>query len=133
MKISKGAEYGLMAMIFLAKNPVRKSGRSIFSLREISAETKTSFVFLEKIFSKLEKVGLVKGIIGVRGGYVLARSPKKISANDIVSVLDGSPGEIVNCVGCNNKGNCAAKVVWAQVELALRKTLSSITLADLIK
>ena len=40
MKISKKAEYGLVAMIFLAKNPVRKSGKGIFSLREISAETK---------------------------------------------------------------------------------------------
>ena len=133
MKISKKAEYGLMAMIFLAKNAIRKSGHGIFSLREISAETKMSFVFLEKIFSKLEKAGLVKGIKGVRGGYVLAKSPKKINANDIVSVLDGSPEEIVNCAGCSKKGSCSAKTVWAQVEVALRKTLSGITLADLIK
>lgn len=133
MKISKKAEYGLMAMIFLAKNPVHKNGGAIFSLREISAETKTSFVFLEKIFSKLEKAGLVKGVKGVRGGYVLAKSPKKINANDIVSVLDGSPEEIVNCYQCTNKGNCTAKMVWAKVEAALRKTLKSITLADLVK
>ncbi len=121
-----------MAMIFLAKNPVHKSGKGIFSLREISAETKTSFVFLEKIFSKLEKSGLVKGIKGVRGGYVLTRSPKKITANDIVSVLDGSPEEIVDCAYCSKKANCTTKMVWAKVELALRKTLSSITLANLI-
>jgi Rrf2 family cysteine metabolism transcriptional repressor len=133
MKISKKAEYGLMAMIFLAKNIVHKKGHRIFSLREISAETKTSFVFLEKIFSKLEKAGLVKGIIGVRGGYVLAKQPQKINANDIVSLLDGNPEGIVNCSCCSKKGNCAAKMVWAKVEIALRKTLSSITLADLIK
>lgn len=133
MKISKRAEYGLMAMIFLAKNPIHKSGRGIFSLREISAETKTSFVFLEKIFSKLEKAGLVRGIKGFRGGYVLAKDLKKINANDIISVLGGSPKEIVNCLGCNKKGNCSAKMVWAKVELSLSKTLKSITLADLIK
>ena len=133
MKISKKAEYGLMAMIFMAKNPVHKKGGGIFSLREISAETKISFVFLEKIFSRLEKAGLVKGTKGFRGGYVLAKSSKKISANDIVSLLDGSPEEIVNCLNCSKKGKCSAKTVWAQVELALHKTLSSITLADLIK
>lgn len=133
MKISKKAEYGLMAMIFLAKNPVRKSGGGIFSLRDISAETKTSFVFLEKIFSRLEKAGLVMGIKGGRGGYVLAKNPKKINANDIVSLLDGSPEKIVNCSRCSKKGNCTTKTVWAKVEVALRKTLSAITLADLIK
>ena len=133
MKISKKAEYGLMAMIFLAKNPVRKNGTGIVSLREISVETKTSFVFLEKIFSKLEKAGLVNGIKGMRGGYILARSPKKINTNDIVSVLDGGPEQIVDCAYCNKKGNCTTKMVWAKVELALRKTLKSITLADLIK
>ena len=133
MKISKKAEYGLMAMIFLAKNPVHKNGRGVFSLREISAETRTSFVFLEKIFADLEKVGLVRGIKGVRGGYVLTKSPKKINAHDIVSVLDGNPQEIVDCSRCIKKGNCSAKTVWAQVEMALNKTLKSITLADLIK
>jgi len=133
MKISKKAEYGLVAMIFLAKHPVRKSGGGIFSLREISAETKTSFVFLEKIFSKLEKAGLVRGIKGMRGGYVLGKSPKKISANDIVSLLDGDSKEIVNCSICSKKGNCVAKSVWAKVEVALHKTLSAITLQDLIK
>jgi len=133
MKISKKAEYGLMAMIFLAQNPIRKVGGGVFSLREISAETKTSFVFLEKIFSRLEKAGLVKGIKGMRGGYVLARSPKSINANDIVSILDGSPEEIVNCSCCNKKGSCVAKTVWAKVEIALRKTLKSITLESLIK
>jgi len=133
MKISKKAEYGLMAMIFLARNPVRKGKGGIFSLREISAETKTSFAFLEKIFSKLEKAGLVNGMKGFRGGYVLAKNPKKISANDIVSVLDGGPEKIVDCSLCGRKGNCSAKTVWAKVEIALNKTLSSITLADLIK
>ena len=143
MRISKKAEYGLMAMIFLARQSLgvgglvksknKKSVSRPFSLREISAKTKTSFVFLEKIFSKLEKAGLVVGTKGMKGGYVLAKNPKKISANDIVSVLDGNPEKIVDCSCCSKKGDCIAKTVWARVELALKKTLSSITLADLVK
>jgi len=136
MKISKKTEYGLKAMVFLAKNPIRKAAKgapqSPFSLREIAAKTKISFGFLERIFSKLEKAGLVKAKLGVRGGYFLAKPAKKISVADIVVVLEEDL-EVVHCQGCPMAGGCSSASMWQEVEQSINKTMGKKTLADLIK
>jgi Rrf2 family protein len=129
IKISKKSQYGLRAMIYLAKN--YKSKR-VISIKNISEKEGIPFEFLEKIFSQLEKSGLVIGKKGVNGGYVLAKSPTKISASDIVFVLEDNKNS-VNCALCWKKNKCVSKSVWAKVDLALNKALKSITLASLIK
>lgn len=126
MKISKRAEYGLMAMTHLAKN------KKVISIREISNIEGMPFEFLSKIFAKLESVKLVKAKHGANGGYVLAKTANKISVNDIISALEGNK-KTVDCACCQMKNNCSAKNVWIKVELALNKTLKSITLKNLIK
>lgn len=136
MKISKKTEYGLRAMIFLAKNPYREGGRGKitrpFSLREIAAKTKMPFGFLERIFSKLEKAKLVKAKLGVNGGYFLARPAKKITTADIVEILEEDLA-VVHCKGCPMAGGCSSKNIWDEVKESINKTMGKKTLADLIK
>jgi len=129
MKISKRAQYGLRAMVLLAKNYRFKN---ILSAKTISEKEGIPFDFLEKIILQLEKQKLVNGKKGVQGGYVLFKNPKKISANDVVSVLEENK-KTVDCSLCNRKKGCLTKNVWSKVNSALNKTLESITLADLIK
>lgn len=129
IKVSKRAQYGLRAMVYLAKN--YKTGQ-VCSVKIISQKEGIPFEFLEKIILQLEKAKLVKGKKGVSGGYILVKSPKKISANDVVSVLEENK-KSVDCVLCGRKNKCLTKNVWAKVNLALNKTLQSITLANLIK
>lgn len=127
MKISKKAEYGLTAMVHLAKN---KNNKAV-SIRQISNIEGVPFEFLSKIFSILEKGKLVTASHGANGGYALAKSPNKIAAADIIELLEDI--KTVNCSDCLRSKKCLAKNVWNEIDRAVNKTLSSITLAKLIK
>lgn len=129
IKISKKTQYGLRAMVCLAKH---YKSKKVCSTKIISEKEGIPFDFLEKIISQLERAKLVTGKKGVQGGYILSKLPKKISAKDIVSVLEENK-KPVNCTFCGRKKECLTKDVWLKVELSLNKTLKSITLADLIK
>jgi Rrf2 family protein len=129
IKVSKRAQYGLRAMVCLAKS---HKSKQVLSAKTISEKEGIPFDFLEKIIHKLADIGLVKAKKGVAGGYILSKSPKKISANDVVSVLEDNK-KTVDCALCGRKAKCLTKNVWSKVEKALNKTLESITLADLIR
>ncbi len=135
MKISKKAEYGLTAMVHLARNkrlPAGRHGKKAVSIRQISNIEEVPFEFLSKIFSCLEKAGLVSSIHGANGGYYLAKSSKLITAGIIVETIDGKINP-VNCVLCSKAKKCVSKNVWDKVGQSLSKTLYSITLASLTK
>lgn len=127
MKISKKAEYGLTAMVHLAKGKSKKA----VSIRQISNIEGVPFEFLSKIFCNLEKGKLVVGTHGANGGYSLAKGPDKIAIIDIIKLLEDI--NTVNCRQCLRAKKCLAKSVWSKIDTAINKTLSGITLADLIK
>jgi len=83
MKISKKAQYGLRAMVYLAKNKER-----VVSLKEIAESEKISVDFLEKIIKDLHEAKLVKSKKGAGGGYLLAKKAEKIYAGEIVEILE---------------------------------------------
>lgn len=124
-------------MVYLARD--YKKG-NIYSLKKISQEEDISFDYLEKIISKLEKVGLVKAKRGVYGGYFLARKPSKISVGEIIKVFEGTMAP-VRCVAkeknarynCPRKRICKTFSVWEKIQDTLNSTLNSITLSDLLK
>ncbi len=128
-KVSKKAQYGLRAMIFLAN--VQKTKKP-YSTKEISQKEGIPFDFLEKIIGQLERAGLVNSKKGVFGGYLLGSHPKKIAIGRITEILEGriSP---VSCSFCAKQKKCLSKNVWDKVKESLQKTLNSITLADLIE
>jgi len=128
MKISKKAQYGLRAMVYLAKH---SSKEKVCPIREISEKENIPFDYLEKIIAELEKAELVKAKKGVQGGYFLAKEPKKITAGEIVRVLENTVP--VSCAGCQMARICSTKNVWEKVQDSLDSTLDSMTLADLIK
>ncbi|MBZ9572012.1 RrF2 family transcriptional regulator [Patescibacteria group bacterium] len=137
MKISKKSQYGLRAMVYLA-NPRLKD--KACPLKKISKDEEIPFDFLEKIFSKLEKAGLIKAKRGIQGGYFLAREPKKITVGKIIRILEGTIAP-VRCIAkekgikfhCPRKKICKTFNVWQKIQDILNSTLNSITLADLVK
>jgi len=128
MKISKKSQYGLRALVYLAKSFSKKTPTP---LKEISENEEISFDFLEKIISELEKAGLVKAKKGAQGGYFLAKNPKKITAGEIVRILESTVP--VSCIGCQMARMCSTKSVWEKVQDSLDSTLDSVTLAGLMK
>jgi Rrf2 family protein len=128
-QVSKKSQYGLRAMVYVARASRKKE---ISSLKKISEAEGIPFDFLEKIVSQLEKAGLVKSKKGVQGGYFLAKSPKKISAVEIMEALEGKIAP-VGCALCGKSRRCLSKNVWDKVRASLVSTLKSISLSELIR
>jgi len=124
-------------MVYLA-NPDLEN--KICPLRKVSKDEEIPFNFLEKIFLELEKSGLVKAKKGAKGGYFLAKNPKKIKVGEIIKVLEGTISPVF-CVAkekdkrfiCPRREICLAKNLWLELQKSLTSTLNSISLADLIK
>lgn len=132
MKISTKSQYGLRAMVFLAR-----FRNKICPLKKIAKAEGISFDYLEKIILKLEKARLIKGKRGTQGGYFLARSPKRIKIGDIIKALEGEMA-LVKCITkkekyfCPQEKKCLTKNFWKKFQTILDSALNSITLADLI-
>lgn len=119
-------------MVFLGRG-----GKGVFSLREISKTEEIPFDYLGKIFSKLEKSGLVSSRKGVRGGYFLKKNPAKIKVLEIIRSLEGEIS-LVKCVGkqkniCPQSKGCLTKSFWQKIQNSLESALNSISLGDLIR
>jgi len=129
MRFSKKAQYGLRAMVYLAKFFPQKK---VVSLKTISEKEDIPFNFLEKIILEMKKAGLVKAKKGVQGGYIIAHNPQKITIGDVVRTLDKT-SVFLFCRECKRTRNCLTRNVWKKVQNSLNTILNSITLKSLIK
>ena len=133
IKISTKSQYGLRAMVYLAKFP-----KQISSIKTISENEGIPFDYLEKIISKLEKSGLINSKKGVQGGYSLAMDSSKIKIGDIVRALEGDI-VLVKCISgqkgcvCPRDRKCLTKSFWKKIQDSLNNAFDSLTLKDLIK
>jgi len=128
MRFSTKAEYGLKAMVNLARCfPEQKT------TREVAEEENISQKYLERLLGILNKNNLVTSQKGKSGGYVLANNPKKLRVGEIIEVLEGTIAPM-RCVGkfCSAESKCPSSVVWNKLGAQIRKTLYNIKLSDLI-
>lgn len=123
MKISTKGRYGLTIMIELAK----KHGEGPISLKTIAHTNDLSEHYLEQLIAPLRNAGLVRSIRGAYGGYILGDEPSKISAGDIIRVLEGpiSPVE-----GIEDE-EPAKRELWIRIRDAVKEVLDNTTLEDL--
>ena len=141
--ISTGVEYGLHCLLFLAERGVvdsRPGSRDLADLQGIPAE------FTAKLFTRMQKAGLVETSEGLRGGVRLARAPSAISVHDVVVALDGER-PMFECREIREKcaifegeappwatdGVCSIHAVMLRAERAMRDSLRQTTLVDLAK
>jgi Rrf2 family transcriptional regulator, cysteine metabolism repressor len=123
MKISTKGRYGLTIMIELAK----KHGEGPISLKSIAQTNNLSEHYLEQLIAPLRNARLVKSIRGAYGGYVLGHEPLKITAGDIIRVLEG-PISIVEGIEDEEP---AKRELWIRVSEAVKDVLDNTTLEDL--
>lgn len=134
MRLSSRSEYGVRAMVELAAS----HGGGPVSIREVAEREGIPEKYLEQLFSKLRKAGLVKGSRGSGGGYMLTREPHTISVGDVMRAVDG-PISVCGCTGegaadgggCAKKGSCAAHPVWDKLQKGIVSILDSTALSDL--
>ncbi|MBT2754618.1 Rrf2 family transcriptional regulator [Mesobacillus foraminis] len=123
MKISTKGRYGLTIMIELAK----KHGEGPISLKSIAQANELSEHYLEQLVAPLRNAGLVKSIRGAYGGYVLANEPSKITAGDIIRVLEG-PITLVEGIEDEEP---AKRELWIRIRDAIKTVLDNTTVEDL--
>jgi Rrf2 family iron-sulfur cluster assembly transcriptional regulator len=123
-----------MAMTDLAAN----SHGSPVALADIATRQEISLSYLEQLFGKLRKGGLVKSVRGPGGGYRLARGAAQTRIADIILAVD-EPIQTTRCMpgspaGChNNKSRCLTHDLWEELGQQIYLYLSSVTLVDVIE
>src|SRR5579859_390197 len=134
MRLSTKGRYAVMAMVDLAKH----SGGEPVSLAEIAERQEISLSYLEQLFAKLRKGGLVNSVRGPGGGYLLAFTAGETRISDIILAVDEpiratrcTPGAPVGCRG--NKSRCLTHDLWEELGNQIHLYLSSVSLADVVE
>jgi Rrf2 family protein len=137
--LTVSVEYAIHSLLWLAvSDDTPRSSRDLADLQGISPS------FLAKIFPRLEKAGIVRASEGLRGGYVLARTPETISFLQIVDAIEGRK-PLFDCQEIRGRcavfgesppswatdGVCAVHAVMLRAEKAMRDTLAGQSLAEL--
>lgn len=124
MKISTKGRYGLTIMIALASS----SGEGPTSLKKIAKQHSLSEHYLEQLIAPLRNAGLVKSVRGAYGGYILNKEAGKITAGDIIRVLEGpiTPVELLD------DEEPAKRELWIRIRDAVKEVLDSTTLEDMV-
>jgi Rrf2 family iron-sulfur cluster assembly transcriptional regulator len=130
MKLTSKGRYAVTAMLDLAlhaeQGPVTLAG--------ISERQGISLSYLEQLFTRLRKQGLVSSTRGPGGGYALSRSAHDIAVADVVSAVD----ESVDATRCGGRGDCQGGKrclthdLWAELSEQIYGFLSGITLGKLV-
>lgn len=131
MKLSTKGRYAVMAMADLAHHSVGKP----VALAEVADRQEISLSYLEQLFAKLRRGGLVSSVRGPGGGYLLARSADSMRISDIILAVD-EPIKATRCnlgspAGCHShKGRCLTHDLWEELGNQIYLYLSSVTLDD---
>ncbi|MCX5749747.1 MAG: Rrf2 family transcriptional regulator [Candidatus Saganbacteria bacterium] len=131
MRLTTKGEYAVRALIYL----LQKSEEGPVQIREISDSESMSKSYIEQLFNKMRKAGLIKSSRGSRGGYVLGKSPKKITIGDIIRCVEG-PIYLTLCSGsggnnCSRASSCKSYPMWKKINEKLESALDSVNLGDL--
>lgn len=131
MRLSTKGRYAVTAMMDLAIHD--KFGP--VTLAEISQCQGISLSYLEQLFAKLRRHGLVEGMRGPGGGYRLARSAEQITIADIISAVDEKL-DATRCAGrknCQEGRRCLTHELWSDLSRQIFSFLEGITLAQFVE
>lgn len=131
MKLSTKGRYAVMAMVELAMH----AGGSPVSLAEIAERQEISLSYLEQLFAKLRRRGLVRSVRGPGGGYLLAHPRDETRIADIILAVDEpmhavrcTPGAAIGCRG--DRSRCLTHDLWEELSNQIHLYLSSVSLGD---
>ena len=133
MKLSTKGRYSVMAMVDIAAH---SEGKPI-ALADVAERQEISLSYLEQLFGKLRRGGLVKSVRGPGGGYLLAFAAADTRISDIILAVDEpikatrcTPGSPAGCTG--NKSRCLTHDLWEELGNKIYLYLNSVSLADVV-
>ncbi len=136
MKLSTKGRYAVTALADIALNGEARP----VTLAEISERQDISLAYLEQLFVRLRRAGIVESVRGPGGGYLLVAAPDEIRISDIMVAVD----ERLNAMGCDGKWEegqgcgkseeaCLTHNLWEQLSAHVHVFLSQTTIADVIE
>lgn len=129
MKLTTKGRYAVTAMLDLALH----DNNVPVNLADISTRQVISLAYLEQLFSRLRKEGLVSSARGPGGGYKLAKAASEISLSEIIDAVDESV-DATRCGGqmnCQGEEQCLTHDLWEDLSTQIRSFMTGVSLADL--
>ena len=131
MRLTTKGRFAVTAMMDVAMH----GGSGPVTLAAVSGRQRISLSYLEQLFGKLRRHGLVDSVRGPGGGYNLARDATAVSVADIILAVD-EPIDATQCGGkenCHDDRRCMTHDLWAALNDHIFTFLSGVTLAQLVK
>ena len=133
IRLSRLSDYGIVLMALLAGR-AGKADSGPYNAREVAAEAHLPLPVVSKILKGLARRGLLVSHRGAKGGFSLARPPGEITAAEMIAALEGPIG-LTECSAhpghCVQEASCHVREPWQRINVAVRRALDQVTLADL--
>ncbi len=130
MRLTTKGRFAVTAMMDLAL----RGGAGPVTLAEISARQRISLSYLEQLFGKLRRHGLVSSVRGPGGGYRLAKPTQEVAVADIILAVD-EPIDATQCGGkekCHDDRKCLTHDLWAALNQRIFDYLGGVNLRQLV-
>ncbi|MEO2268040.1 Fe-S cluster assembly transcriptional regulator IscR [Pseudoalteromonas pernae] len=131
MKLTSKGRYAVTAMLDVALH----TDVGPVPLADISERQEISLSYLEQLFARLRKQGLVTSVRGPGGGYLLGKQASDISVGDVISAVNESV-DATRCHGanggCQSGMRCLTHTLWSELSQRIEEFLHGITLAELV-
>lgn len=135
MRLTTKGRFAVTAMLDLAIHEAQGlAEKKPVTLAAISERQDISLSYLEQLFSKLRRQGLVKSVRGPGGGYHLAKASSDISVSEIINAVDEQI-DATQCGGnenCKDEGRCMTHDLWTSLNTKILEYLSGVTIADMV-
>jgi Rrf2 family transcriptional regulator, iron-sulfur cluster assembly transcription factor len=135
MRITTKGRYALRAILHLTR---KEDGKPV-SIRKLSEETCLSPEFLEQIFFRLRKAGIITSTRGPGGGFAFTKPPQSVSIDDIFMAIDEgyfitpcSTEDPEKPLDCSFSDDCCACEFWQHTYRFMRKYFSSISIQNIL-
>ncbi len=131
MRLTTKGRYAVTAMLDLAYH----SKDNPITLTDIATRQTISLSYLEQLFSRLRRSGMVLGVRGPGGGYTLSRKASEINIAQIIAAVD----EKIDATNCDGQGNCQNGLpclthdLWMGLSAQISDYLTGITLGELLE
>jgi FeS assembly SUF system regulator len=130
MRLSRLADYAVVLMTHIAQHPDQ-----VHTAARVAGATHVPVPTVAKLLNMLGRSSLLASTRGIKGGYVLARPAAAIAVGEIVAVLEG-PVALTQCIkagpgNCDIEAVCQSRLGLHRINLAVRKALEDISLAEI--
>ena len=135
MRLSTQSRYGVRAIFDIAYH----SEGLDTQVKDIARRQGISQRYLEQIFQKLKRGGIVGSKRGPSGGYFLSKNPEDITVGEVIRITEGDIAPVL-CIDpedsnqpCERSGGCVTQIIWNEAGNKLKEYFDSITIKDLCK